>query len=650
MTMLATDARAREQDRSARRQRPTAGHEAVGSVRESDADEARERDRRLGSLAIGAPLTAAFLGMLLVDRTLFAGTEDGAAGEGGAPLHGSGPGVGEGAGSRVEGPIPGSEGAVGAGGAASGGVEVGAHSRLESADAAAGEAAGGLAQPGHAAGVGQAGTDAESGGVSVSFDVAMLGLDEPGLAEEGPVWIEEDRPGPIGKWIDGAHPLDPEVLAALSEELKLVQGQLEEARERFVADEPAFEGVRDLLQSGSERVGAADGDIEAALRDLAAGDESALERLEFGPDGGILHGTGRNDIILGGPGDDILYGVDGDNLLFGGAGDDILIGGGGNDVLSGGPGDDILAGGAGDDVLFGGAGDDILLGGPGDDILFGGSGNDYLDGGPGADILYGGWGDNTLVHNDIHDVAIQHGGGMSGQNTYVAAPGLAEGLPNGQATFVFSESFGQSLPSDVHADSRLVGNQQEGSSIKHIVLQGDADHHVVGDSSDNVIQGNAGDNILYGGGGNDILYGYAGNNVLYGGDGDDILHGGSGNDILHGGAGNDVLRGGGGDNVFHGGTGSNIFYSGTGDDTYVFNRADQLQGTTTVIRDLQGSDHAVLNGYTEPIVVAGLDGGDLQLVVNMQTLFVIEGFEGAQGSFAGVHVGNTFHALEDLLH
>jgi serralysin len=96
-----------------------------------------------------------------------------------------------------------------------------------------------------------------------------------------------------------------------------------------------------------------------------------------GDAGGIIGGTGQ---------DDIFDGRGGDDLLFGGHGRDILLGGTGDDRIDGGFGRDILDGGAGNDMLTGGPGRDTFVfrpasadGGPGHDVILDFSNGDLID-------------------------------------------------------------------------------------------------------------------------------------------------------------------------------------------------------------------------------------------------------------------------------
>ena len=87
---------------------------------------------------------------------------------------------------------------------------------------------------------------------------------------------------------------------------------------------------------------------------------------------------------------------------------------------------------------------------------------------------------------------------------------LLDQLDEDGAAFVFSENFGQSLPSGIAEHT-----QQVAGDVQNITLEGGADHDVVGDSSANRLVGNAGDNALHGGAGDDLLLGNGGADQLY---------------------------------------------------------------------------------------------------------------------------------------
>ncbi|WP_424987535.1 hypothetical protein [Microbulbifer sp. S227A] len=170
-----------------------------------------------------------------------------------------------------------------------------------------------------------------------------------------------------------------------------------------------------------------------ALR-LIYGDPIDLTGWSYGFEGDVfkLHGSVRDDAIMGvegrnilsgGAGDDIIIGRDGDDRLYGGAGDDVLRGMEGADWLFGKDGDDRLIGSVQDNVnysdpgihkLFGGAGNDILLGGDGNDLMQGGAGHDRLRGGFGRDRLEGGKGNDILIGGGGMDVFIFEPGRLGG--------------------------------------------------------------------------------------------------------------------------------------------------------------------------------------------------------------------------------------------
>jgi Ca2+-binding RTX toxin-like protein len=255
-----------------------------------------------------------------------------------------------------------------------------------------------------------------------------------------------------------------------------------------------------------------DADVDGAQSDGRIG------TVITGTDGDdVIHGTPHDDRLLGGAGNDTIFGHEGDDLLDGGVGDDQLFGGPGDDDLLGGAGQDQLFGGTGDDQLSGGSGNDNLLGEAGRDRLDGGSGDDILDGGADPDRLIGGAGDDILSVDNIHDVAFGDGAGvaLAGNDTLVAQASfethLLDQLDEDAAAFVFSENFGQSLPSGIAGHT-----QQVASDVQNITLEGGADHDVVGDSGDNRLIGNQGDNQLHGGAGDDLLQGGRGNDLLEG--------------------------------------------------------------------------------------------------------------------------------------
>jgi Ca2+-binding RTX toxin-like protein len=166
-------------------------------------------------------------------------------------------------------------------------------------------------------------------------------------------------------------------------------------------------------------------------------------------------------------------------------------------------------------TLTGNDGDNNLNGGAGADTLIGGAGNDYLDGGTGADSLDGGAGSDVYVVDNVNDVIIESGTGLSDFDTV-------------RSSITYT----------------LIAN------VERLELTGTAALDGTGNAGNNFIKGNANNNTLNGGDGNDSLIGREGNDTLLGGTGDDMLDGGDGNDRLNGGAGADVLFAGAGKDTF----------------------------------------------------------------------------------------------------
>ena len=99
-----------------------------------------------------------------------------------------------------------------------------------------------------------------------------------------------------------------------------------------------------------------------------------------------LHGTKKDDRLVGTGKADSLDGRGGDDRLRGRKGGDVLDGGNGDDRLKAGPGGDDLLAGDGNDTLRDGTGFDIVDAGPGDDTVYSQNGRgDQIDCGDGVD-------------------------------------------------------------------------------------------------------------------------------------------------------------------------------------------------------------------------------------------------------------------------
>lgn len=251
----------------------------------------------------------------------------------------------------------------------------------------------------------------------------------------------------------------------------------------------------------------------------------------------------------------------------------------GNNLLEGTRHDDKIIGRAGDDELFGRKGGDILKGGPGFDVLDGGKGADVMDGGTGGDVYY--------VDNKGDVVSEKH-------------QGPAGGLDAVYSTISYSLA--------------------KARGIEALVLEGTDNLKATGNALDNWLLGNDGNNVLRGLAGNDVLYGFDGDDKLLGGsgddemwgdEGDDTLKGGKGDDELHGGIGDDVLKGGKGDDELHGGIGSDILIGGPGSDHFVYSRAEDSDGVTSmdVIQGFDFGDETTGDKIDLSFLAPGLEFG-----------------------------------------
>lgn len=392
--------------------------------------------------------------------------------------------------------------------------------------------------------------------------------------------------------------------------------------------------------------GAGDGEVgDGGANDDGAGNGGAAGgdagTPPIGNPGLRITGTPQNDLLNGTDGDDIIDAVGGRNIVTGGAGDDLIHGGTGNDVLRGGPGSDTIYGREGNNSIYGDDGDDLLFGGTGNDTIYGGSGNDRIDGVGGVNRLYGGAGDDTLVINDFRDVAMgnDQGPNDSGVDTLEVAPGFAASLrgrfsalsADGTATFVMSQSTGErTLAEDINDYQWQVERH-----IDNVRLTGDDNHDVVGSGKADTIWGNDGDNRLYGGAGDDVLFAGGGNDQLFGGAGNDQLHAGSGTDQLFGDAGDDIL---------YGGSGESELYGGEGDDLYVFGLAE---GGKSTVFDHSGANRLRFEGLDRPEdLEARLDGEDLVLAHNGADIVRLDNYAGNRDAFAGIEHGDNVLSLD----
>lgn len=273
---------------------------------------------------------------------------------------------------------------------------------------------------------------------------------------------------------------------------------------------------------------------------------------------GNIHGTDKNDLIVGSfdddhvtakDGDDIVLGLFGDDKLAGDLGDDTMFGGVGDDTVEGGDGEDYLSGGFGDDVVVGNKGDDEMFGGRGDDLLVwnNGDGSDLMDGGKGYDVQQVNF-DTDLVNDDL-------------QNDDVAEFSVTdEGIQ-----FARIEVNGQTERGLFQLDIRNTEVQETnfGGGDDKAVITGDVLNQIKldldgGDGVDTLdfdqASGPVSVNLETGaieidnGAGQDAsavnfenVTGTDSNDVIVGNDQDNVIRGGAGNDIMSGGEGADTF-------------------------------------------------------------------------------------------------------------
>ncbi len=583
---------------------------SVASARRADEEADRSLARRSNgrAMALGAPLSASFLGLLLMRGNEAAAAES-ETGEAGAVLeversrqavNDGGPSVSGGSTAVPAAPL------VMVGAAVAPGV------------AGAAEAPSGETAPGDLA----LATAAETADAAVPASAGAAETVAPALPDIGDVVLAfgTEAPFVMPTFGDDTASVFPDENIGDLGDPRLV------TREPIVPEQPNPPEQPNLPGNG-------------AVPDSGGGDGTPV-----GNPGLKITGTPQNDYLIGTDGDDIIDAVGGKNTVLGGAGDDIIYGGPGNDVLRGGPGNDTIYGGGGNNKIYADEGDNRLFGGTGNDEIFGGPGNDRLDGGAGTNRLYAGTGNDTLVVNDWKDAAIgnREGPNGGGIDTLEVAPGFAASLkgrfaaagPDGQATLVMGSSAGgREFPADVNAHKWQVD-----LGIDQVRLTGDVSHDVVASNNGNTIWGNDGNNRLYGGDGDD---------VLYAGGGNDTLRGGAGNDSLHAGTGDDVLFGGAGDDIFYGGPGENELHGGEGDDLFVFGLAE---GGKNTIFDHEGVNRLRFEGLEEPgALEARFDGSDLVIGHGGADIVRIDDYANHREAFAGIEHEGEILALDQFI-
>jgi RTX calcium-binding nonapeptide repeat (4 copies) len=275
----------------------------------------------LDSLAIGAPLTAALVGLLLTEGEAVLGNADAAASSAGGAAARQGEGEASAAWQH--------DGAVAELGPATPGALKG-----QAAPSTSGEIFDPIAA-------------SEAAALAETTDSTPAGTLVP--------------PGAVVPSIDGQTTLSADTSITLGGGAAL---------DGFGLEGSPADGASSAGRIGSTITGTAGDDvIHGTPNDDRLFGDAGNDTI-YGHEGDdLLDGGSGDDRLLGGPGRDTLLGGTGEDALFGGTGDDRLLGGDDDDRLFGEEGRDSLDGGTGNDRLDGGLDPDRLIGGAGDDIL-----------------------------------------------------------------------------------------------------------------------------------------------------------------------------------------------------------------------------------------------------------------------------------------
>lgn len=277
--------------------------------------------------------------------------------------------------------------------------------------------------------------------------------------------------------------------------------------------------VPSLPTGEGSAAGGATGDEDLAnLGEYREGSDADAEVI-LTPKDDVYKGGEGDEHVVGGAGDDQISGGGGDDWLEGGADDDRLDGGAGNDTVDGGSGNDQLAGGSGDDKLTGGEGHDRLGGDTGDDILVLDDPTDTAkEMGLGVDL----GGVDTIVVADSYAQGLAKalpGLSPDGRATFVMGQADAATFPQGLAPYR------QQIDPDIE-NIRLEGRAAHdvvGSNGANVIEGNLGANELFGRGGDDHILGDAGEDWLHGGDGDDWLDGGDGGDMLYGGGGDDVF-------------------------------------------------------------------------------------------------------------------------------
>ncbi len=332
------------------------------------------------------------------------------------------------------------------------------------------------------------------------------------------------------------------------------------------------------------------------------------------------------------------------NRLTGNDGNNLLYAGGGDDIVAGGAGDDRLIGGEGRDDLSGGAGNDILDGGEDDDVLHGGAGDDILIGGLGEDELYGEAG-NDSYHLGLNDIAIDSVFDHEGANRLVLEGVDGETI---EASILGNDLYVTADQTPIAKFSDYVGNETSLAGIEFGQGLKTVESLLVDNSGLNAaiaeVAAKQAEAIA-----NDPRFAHDDltDPTVIGSNEGEALIGTSGDDWLSALDGGDHLHGNDGDDILEGGDDRDHLKGGAGDDRYLFKASDK--GSSDLIYDTEGQNLAELQGFGRSTPEAALIGNDLRISVNDDLLFTVKNYVGHEDAFVGIQAGQRFFETDDLL-
>lgn len=338
-----------------------------------------------------------------------------------------------------------------------------------------------------------------------------------------------------------------------------------------------------------------------------------------------------------------VFADDYDNRLYGNNGDNLIFAGRGDDILEGGAGDDRLLGGRGNDDISGGSGADYLEGGDNDDSLRGGAGDDILVGGSGEDVFYGEAGNDTFVLG-LNDVAVDSIFDHEGANRLVLEGVVDETI---EASLLGNDLYVTADQTPIAMISDYVGNESSLAGIDFGQGLKSVEQLLVDnpDLSSTIadIETNRAEAIA-----NDPLHAHDDLNApttIGTNAADGRMPGTDGDDWLSGLKGKDSLYGFEGNDILEGGGGNDLLRGGAGNDQYLFSK-DEI-GTST-IDDVEGQNYAKLEGFGRDKPNAEIFNNDLRVYADNDFVFKVENYVGNEESFIGIQSGQTFYETDEL--